>query len=667
MRKYPTSILVPIVIFIMVLEPRAQIANGGFEFPQESAGTGTRGTPDGWAWASSIGLVMRPPFANFPPAAEGSQYVDIGNSPSFLLFQRFTNSITGTFTLRWTDSTAKPANFPSPYSITLRNASSNIVFTAEYDAAHVDVWRTNKVEFIAVAGDYILQLQSLGNDFGYDTLIDDLTIALESVPGKIVSGTVVNKVWSVQDSPIYVVGDVQVARLTIQAGVNVVMAGNFGFEVPGILRAIGEPNAPVVFTAGGSGWQGISFDRSQNGSELVHCVVEKSVNSGIRIRDADVTIKDCVIRDNVVSSMVSAEVDNVFAEAYGGGISTDSTMTLDGCLIEGNSALSRSEAGLARATSRGGGVYSTAPLTLLNCIITNNVARSTAASSGGGSSAPAGATISEGGGIWAGGRLELRNSLVLSNFSDANSVANEFLPSSARAVGAGVFIKTNSMLRNSIVARNRATAALAANSAPTDLSLKGGGLYTSADTTNSIENCTIGFNSPDGLFTDAGGTTTVVNSIVWGNASEQVGGSPTVSYSDVQRGYAGLGNIDRNPIFLSQDQLIIVPGSPCINAGSQDPSYKNLYFPPSIGLRSDIGAHGGPDAGARLRVRSNERVEVVVFGGVPGFTYDLQGSADLLEWTSVMPFSQRLGETTSFLEPIQNPLVHRFYRLRLAP
>jgi hypothetical protein len=69
-------------------------------------------------------------------------------------------------------------------------------------------------------------------------------------------------------------------------------------------------------------------------------------------------------------------------------------------------------------------------------------------------------------------------------------------------------------------------------------------------------------------------TTTLVNCVVWGNAPG-VSGDPIkeyqattlVTYSDVEGGNAGTGNIDQNPIFADND-LRLAPISPCVDAGS---------------------------------------------------------------------------------------------------
>jgi len=62
---------------------------------------------------------------------------------------------------------------------------------------------------------------------------------------------------------------------------------------------------------------------------------------------------------------------------------------------------------------------------------------------------------------------------------------------------------------------------------------------------------------------------TVTNCILWGDSPEEIsGGTPTVTYSDVQGGFPGTGNIDADPLFVDPDNgdLHLQPGSPCIDA-----------------------------------------------------------------------------------------------------
>ncbi len=93
----------------------------------------------------------------------------------------------------------------------------------------------------------------------------------------------------------------------------------------------------------------------------------------------------------------------------------------------------------------------------------------------------------------------------------------------------------------------------------------------------------------------AGGTVSVLNSILFfnNNSRQQIAGTVVATFSDIQGGFAGEGNIGFNPIF--DDQLAIVPPSPGIDAGDPDSAYNDV-FPPGLGdSRNDLGYTGGPN------------------------------------------------------------------------
>ncbi|MEM7305073.1 MAG: hypothetical protein AAF682_00315 [Planctomycetota bacterium] len=59
----------------------------------------------------------------------------------------------------------------------------------------------------------------------------------------------------------------------------------------------------------------------------------------------------------------------------------------------------------------------------------------------------------------------------------------------------------------------------------------------------------------------------VLNSIVRGNSPDQIAGAPTVEYSNVEGGFAGTGNIDADPLFVSGSDFHLTVGSPGVDAG----------------------------------------------------------------------------------------------------
>jgi predicted outer membrane repeat protein len=62
----------------------------------------------------------------------------------------------------------------------------------------------------------------------------------------------------------------------------------------------------------------------------------------------------------------------------------------------------------------------------------------------------------------------------------------------------------------------------------------------------------------------------LTNCILWGNAGGEIIGVATVAYSDVQGGYAGTGNLNADPSFVSavNGDFRLRAGSPCLDAAS---------------------------------------------------------------------------------------------------
>jgi len=120
----------------------------------------------------------------------------------------------------------------------------------------------------------------------------------------------------------------------------------------------------------------------------------------------------------------------------------------------------------------------------------------------------------------------------------------------------------------------------------------GGGLFC-WDSAPVLENCTISLNRSSttggGIYGIYGAAPSIHNSIVWGDVPDEIFmdfGSPVVTYSDIEGGWSGIGNIDADPSFVLPEwrDFRLLWESPCIDAG--DP----LLSDPD-GTRSDIGAH----------------------------------------------------------------------------
>lgn len=133
----------------------------------------------------------------------------------------------------------------------------------------------------------------------------------------------------------------------------------------------------------------------------------------------------------------------------------------------------------------------------------------------------------------------------------------------------------------------------------------GGGIYCE-DSSPAITNCTITGNSAN----DYGGGTLcqdanpmIVNCIFWDNLPEQIAapfGDSTVSvtYSDVQGGWSGTGNMNADPLFVNaaNGDYHLLEYSPCVNAGDPDyvakPNETDLDGLPRVtGGQIDMGAY----------------------------------------------------------------------------
>lgn len=241
----------------------------------------------------------------------------------------------------------------------------------------------------------------------------------------------------------------------------------------------------------------------------------------------------------------------------------------------------------------GGGVYlgsmyqSTPMMELANCTITNN----SAIFDGGGVYASGGTSLvvnnctfannssGDGGGLYAG----VRN-LVLSD--------SEFDGNSASGAGGGLFdITGSSTIERCVFTNNTASGGgglreKSSGARIVNCVFRGnraeyrGGAISMRGSPAKLINCTIVENS---ALTSGGGFSSccistssepppqIVNCIIWHNTPEQImSWEPVVevSFSLVQGGYEGEGNIDAEPLFAAPGDLILQPESPCVDAGT---------------------------------------------------------------------------------------------------
>ena len=94
-----------------------------------------------------------------------------------------------------------------------------------------------------------------------------------------------------------------------------------------------------------------------------------------------------------------------------------------------------------------------------------------------------------------------------------------------------------------------------------------------------------------GVKVDSSSSVDIVNTILWGNIQQDIiainNSTANVTYSDIEDGYAGIGNISEDPLFVDfgNNDYHLTENSPCIDAGDPNSS------PDPDGTRADIGAY----------------------------------------------------------------------------
>ncbi len=305
----------------------------------------------------------------------------------------------------------------------------------------------------------------------------------------------------------------------------------------------------------------------------------------ILIEDASPAISNCIFLTNV---LISEELSS-----YGGAVFSRGSPTLTQCTFQINVAFSglRAEGG---AFYNDGGVP-----TFVDCYFDDNLSLSQLASGGaiGGSGSIAllqctfidnhVGTTTPG----SGGAVKMDSAKMINCHFEANGV------SMVDSTAGGAVAIDSGLLFNCVFAANVAD--------------NGGGFSGSAE----IHNCTFTQNEAN-LGAAIDGDAVVSNTVAWNNTGDSINGA-VVTYSDIQGGWAGEGNIDADPLFVDPDNgdYRLSPGSPCIDAGdnttvvcalfdldgnerfADDPRTRDTGFgrPPI----TDMGAYefGSPSAG----------------------------------------------------------------------
>jgi len=398
--------------------------------------------------------------------------------------------------------------------------------------------------------------------------------------------------------------------------------------------------------AGNTAGRGGGVGCAQNSNPtLTKCIIRDNVGSYgggvVCAQGSSPTLTNCIIRDNVAAygaglwcienscpTLMNCTISGNRYSDFGAGLECDSSdPLLINCVISDN-----------RADYGGGGVNCrNASPTLINCTIANNV--------GGWN----------GGGVCSryGSSPTLTRCTIIGNTShgcgggvfcdDASATLTSCLiGDNGAAYGGGLdcLSNANPRLTNCVVTGNTAAqrggGVRCCESTPTltncmisgnTAAEQGGAVCCELTAHPVLTNCTIVGNSAlsgGAIFCSYDASPTLVNCILWSDTPEEIhvsSGSPVVTYSAVQGGWAGVGNIDADPLFVDPDgpdddpatwqdnDYRLSPGSPCSDAG--DPDFQTA--PGDVDLDGHLRIWDGDDDG-------NARVDMGAYEfGASGF------------------------------------------------
>jgi parallel beta-helix repeat protein len=143
----------------------------------------------------------------------------------------------------------------------------------------------------------------------------------------------------------------------------------------------------------------------------------------------------------------------------------------------------------------------------------------------------------------------------------------------------------------------------------------GGGVYCE-QSWPTIANCTISGNEAweGGGMYFAASAPTITNCIFWDDWPDEIAGagSPSVTFCDVQGGYAGAGNINVDPLFSDPlaDDYHLQYGSPCVDTGTAAGAPSTDFDGEIRGFDGDGLGAGGTGDGADYDIGADEYVDM---------------------------------------------------------
>ncbi len=199
-------------------------------------------------------------------------------------------------------------------------------------------------------------------------------------------------------------------------------------------------------------------------------------------------------------------------------------------------------------------------------------------------------------------------------FNSSPIFRNLRLQDNSSQTGGGIAIAgSNVLMQNALITGNTGTL--------------GGGIYYESDTLD-IMQMTLTGNIADfggGIFCRSDSPRSIKNSILWNDSLYELYWTYfTISYSNIEGGNAGQGNISQDPLFIgtSPEPYSLSFGSPCIDAGTPDPQW--LSLPPWDILGNQRIWDGDGDGNATVDMGAYEYGATLV--GVPSNNNQINSS-----------------------------------------
>ena len=267
------------------------------------------------------------------------------------IFQATSTTFTGLFPLFSTNVSTGPASLGvqfADHSLPMDNIDS-----LEWDLDGNGVFDTteeNPYFLYTVPGTYDVTLRITSDGETAETTFTDYITVTD---GSDISGNL-SGIWSSQNNPYTISGDVTINpddELVIESGTEVYTNGNSKIIVSGMLEAVGEDRAGILFGTD-DGWKGIEFQNTMEDNKIENCEITGATECAISVEFSSVVILNNSIHGNT-SAAVGAAID---------------LSSSDDVLIENNFIYNNVSANL----TGGIGCMNSSPLIKNNIIVNNS-------------------------------------------------------------------------------------------------------------------------------------------------------------------------------------------------------------------------------------------------------------------------------------------------------